>query len=66
MSHDTSQTPFILSASIRENICFGLPYDEKRYQAVIEACALLPDLGTFAYGDLTMVGSKGYSLSGGQ
>ena len=28
----------------QENILFGLPYDEERYQLAVEAAALLPDL----------------------
>jgi hypothetical protein len=42
-------------ATIRDNIIFGSKggYDEVRYQAVIEACALLPDLGVLDAGDLT-------------
>ena len=35
-----SQEAWIFSATMRENILFGLPYDYERYNAVIEACAL--------------------------
>jgi hypothetical protein len=42
-------------ATIRDNIIFGSKngYEEVRYQAVIEACALNPDLTILDAGDLT-------------
>lgn len=61
-----SQTPWIENASIKDNILFGLPYDETRYTKVIAACALEQDLGMLDDGDLTEVGAQGISLSGGQ
>lgn len=35
-----AQTPWLQQKSIKENILFGEPYDEKRYDMTIEACAL--------------------------
>ena len=35
-----SQEAWVFSATLRNNILFGLPYDPKKYDAVIEACAL--------------------------
>ncbi|KAG0356750.1 hypothetical protein BGZ54_000613 [Gamsiella multidivaricata] len=61
-----SQYPWLQQASIRENIMFGLPFESERYQHVLEACALLPDLAVFEHGDLTEIGEKGITLSGGQ
>ncbi|CZT08517.1 probable multidrug resistance-associated protein 1 [Rhynchosporium graminicola] len=61
-----AQTPWIENASIRDNVLFGLPLDEIRYNKVLEACALEQDLGLFDDGDLTEVGAQGISLSGGQ
>ena len=52
--------------SIRENILFGLPYDEDRYNKVIRACALVKDLEIFEHCDKTEVGEKGITVSGGQ
>ncbi|KAI0258755.1 hypothetical protein BC834DRAFT_974824 [Gloeopeniophorella convolvens] len=48
------------------NILFGAPYDEERYKKVIYQCGLEQDLGLFEAGDLTEVGEKGLTLSGGQ
>lgn len=42
------QTAFIFGASVRDNILFGLPYDEARYERAIQAAALGPDLVQFA------------------
>ncbi|KAG5647718.1 hypothetical protein DXG03_008441 [Asterophora parasitica] len=55
-------------ATIRDNIIFGSPhgFDEGRYHAVIEACALVKDLEMFDAGDQTEIGEKGITLSGGQ
>jgi len=36
-----SQTPWILNATIRDNIIFGLPINEARYEKVLNICQLL-------------------------
>ncbi|KAJ7121096.1 multidrug resistance-associated ABC transporter [Mycena epipterygia] len=61
-----AQTPYLRSQSIRENILFGSPHNDSRYRAVIECCALRPDLDLLEDGDSTQIGSKGVTLSGGQ
>ena len=38
------QSPFIYNATVRENILFGLPYEEERYRRAIAAAALGADL----------------------
>ncbi|KAG8769118.1 hypothetical protein FRC12_005151 [Ceratobasidium sp. 428] len=60
------QTAWIQSISIRDNIIFGQPYDEKKYQDIVEQVCLQPDFDMLPHGDLTEVGEKGISLSGGQ
>ena len=61
------QTPFILNRTLRDNILFGLPYDQKRYDRVLDACCLRPDLEQLGdTGDLTEIGERGVTLSGGQ
>ncbi|KAJ7077902.1 P-loop containing nucleoside triphosphate hydrolase protein [Mycena belliarum] len=60
------QNPWIMSMTIRDNICFNHEYEPDFYASVIEACALAPDIALFAQGDLTEVGEKGITLSGGQ
>lgn len=61
-----SQQPWLVGASIRENIVFGSPWDEKRYKDTILACQLERDLEIFELGDETEVGEKGTACSGGQ
>ena len=42
-------------ATIKDNIIFGSPspFDEARYQSVLDACALRQDLAIFDAGDMT-------------
>ncbi|KAK0487292.1 P-loop containing nucleoside triphosphate hydrolase protein [Armillaria novae-zelandiae] len=61
-----AQESWVQSDSIRNNIIFGSPYEEDRYNQVIDQCALLPDLALFEAGDRTEVGENGLTLSGGQ
>lgn len=57
-----AQTPWLRHQSIKENILFGYPYDEERYEAVVEACALSPDLQMLEDGDATEIGAR-YGLA---
>ena len=43
-----AQQPWLQHSSIQDNILFGQPMDPKRYDDVLEACALKPDLATSA------------------
>ena len=79
-----SQEAWIFSATLRENILFGKPYDSEKYSTVIDACALdkvhghigvydvvsldlwWQDIKQLVDGDLTLVGERGVTLSGGQ
>ncbi|KAJ7725290.1 hypothetical protein DFH07DRAFT_970902 [Mycena maculata] len=61
-----AQSPWLQHRSIRENILFGSPMDEARYNDVVECCALKPDFEMLEDGDATEIGVKGVSLSGGQ
>ncbi|KAL5494990.1 hypothetical protein ACEPAI_452 [Sanghuangporus weigelae] len=60
------QTAWIQNASIRENICFGRPFDEERYWRAVRDSCLERDLELLPHYDQTEVGEKGISLSGGQ
>lgn len=61
-----SQEPWIFGESLRDNILVGRPYDQDRYEAVVQACALERDLDLLPDGDATLVGPRGVALSGGQ
>ena len=61
-----SQIPFILNATVRDNILFGEPYDKLRYERVLDACCLTTDIEQFHSKDLTEIGERGVTLSGGQ
>ncbi|PON35730.1 ATP-binding cassette containing protein [Parasponia andersonii] len=61
-----SQTSWIQSGTIRDNILYGKTMDKDQYQKAIEACALDKDLNSFDHGDLTEIGQRGINLSGGQ
>lgn len=60
------QQAWIQNATLKDNILFGSELDEARYQQVLKACALLPDLALLPAGDQTEIGEKGINLSGGQ
>ncbi|KAI8894568.1 P-loop containing nucleoside triphosphate hydrolase protein [Globomyces pollinis-pini] len=61
-----SQSPWILSGTIKSNILFGAPFDKERFEQVIEVCALTRDLTLFPNGVDTILGERGVTLSGGQ
>ena len=61
-----AQEAWLVNATVKENIIFASPVDEKRYRAVLKACALERDIEILDAGDQTLVGEKGISLSGGQ
>jgi len=61
-----AQIPWIENATIKDNILFGLPYNETRYKKVLFACALIKDLEMLPDGELTDIGANGVNLSGGQ
>ncbi|KAL4488820.1 hypothetical protein ABPG72_016473 [Tetrahymena utriculariae] len=63
------QSPWLQNSSLRDNIIFGLPFEEDKYYKVIEKCQLTVDLQNkevFPLGDLTEIGERGVNLSGGQ
>ena len=61
-----SQKPWIRNATLKENIIFGHPFEEKKYKECVEFSGLEDDLKILKDGDETVIGDKGINLSGGQ
>ena len=61
-----SQTPWVYSGTVRDNIVFGKEFHEQKYRKVIEVCDLEKDIASFTKLDLTEIGQRGVILSGGQ
>jgi ATP-binding cassette, subfamily C (CFTR/MRP), member 1 len=60
------QQAWIQNATLQDNILFGRAMDKIRYEQVLKACALKPDIEILPGGDQTEIGEKGINLSGGQ
>ncbi|KAK2664213.1 hypothetical protein Ddye_002787 [Dipteronia dyeriana] len=61
-----SQTAWIQTGTIQENILFGSTMDATRYQQVLDKSCLDKDLEMLPFGCLTEIGERGLNLSGGQ
>jgi ABC-type multidrug transport system fused ATPase/permease subunit len=60
------QSAWIQNATVQDNIIFGRELDEERFQRVIDACSLRPDLEILPRGRYAQIGERGINLSGGQ
>lgn len=60
------QEPWIMLGTVRENIVLGSRVNEEHYWEVVRMCGLLPDLSQMKKGDLTVIGDRGSTISGGQ
>ena len=60
------QQAFIINATLRDNVLFGLPYDAAHYEHCVAISCLDTDLRMLAGGDQTELGDKGVNLSGGE
>jgi ATP-binding cassette subfamily C (CFTR/MRP) protein 1 len=61
-----SQSPWLQNCSIRDNIVGAGTIDVEWYYSVVQICALEQDFAQMPLKDLTIVGSRGVVLSGGQ
>ncbi|KAF9155878.1 hypothetical protein BG015_008240 [Linnemannia schmuckeri] len=61
-----AQTAWLQNGTVRDNILFGKAFNQERYSAVLEGCALTTDLDVLEFNDLTEIGEQGVTLSGGQ
>ncbi|XP_038069245.1 ATP-binding cassette sub-family C member 9-like, partial [Patiria miniata] len=55
----SAQRAWLLNASLRNNILFGQEFEQDKYQAVVSACSLQPDIDILPAGDQTEIGEKG-------
>lgn len=60
------QQPWLINGTIQDNILGQSTFDGKWYDTVVKSCALDRDFEALPLGNLTPIGSKGISLSGGQ
>jgi len=60
------QLPRLFSGTLRDNILLGAEVRDDDVAAALRAAVLDADLGTFAQGLDTLIGSRGVRLSGGQ
>lgn len=56
-----AQSPWVVNATLKENILFGRQYDKDKFEAVLSACALGPDLEILPDGLETEIGEKANS-----
>lgn len=61
-----SQTPYLVNASIRENIITHYMYERDWYLIVLQATALLNEVSAMPNGEDTIIGINGSKLSGSQ
>ncbi|XP_005727589.1 multidrug resistance-associated protein 9 [Pundamilia nyererei] len=61
-----SQQAWIFHGTVQENILMGEPFDQTKYDRVVDVCSLRADLKILPFGDQTEIGERGLNLSGGQ
>ena len=60
------QQSWIFNATVKDNILFGAPFDQARYDKALRVSCLDSDIQLFSNGDQTEIGEKGGNISGGQ
>ncbi|KAM3207796.1 hypothetical protein ACQJBY_062832 [Aegilops geniculata] len=61
-----SQSAWIQTGTVQDNILFGSSMDRERYNNTLLRCSLVKDLEMLPHGDCTQIGERGVNLSGGQ
>ena len=62
----SAQQAWLVNETVKNNILFGKPYDEKKYKDVLHVCCLEDDLKVLQGGSECEIGERGINLSGGQ
>ena len=52
------QQAWIQNATVKDNILFGTELDQRKYDQVVDACALKSDFEILTGGDMTEIGEK--------
>lgn len=58
-----AQTAWIMDGTLRENVLMGREFDSTKYDEIIDACGLRPDIARFHSGDQTLLGDRGIQCS---
>ena len=53
-----AQQAWIQNKTLKDNILFSKELDAKKYDKILDACALKPDLEILPGGDMTEIGEK--------
>jgi len=61
-----AQVPWVLNATLVDNVTFGSEFDGARFAACVDRCALRDDLAQLPGGAQCEIGERGINLSGGQ
>lgn len=61
-----SQSPWVRNTSVKENVLFGLPFNETQYKKALELSYFQEVLDEMPCGDETIVEEQSGNLSGGQ
>lgn len=61
-----AQEAFLINDTVRNNILFGIDYEENSYREAIDLSQLNQDLKELPGGEFTEIGERGINLSGGQ
>jgi len=61
-----AQESWLFAGTVRENILFGEEFNKQLYHDVVQVSALEDDLKQLSNGDMTEIGERGMSLSGGR
>jgi ABC-type multidrug transport system fused ATPase/permease subunit len=61
------QEPWIIGASVVDNIILDMPFDKAKFDSIVNACGLVDDIEhQFPQHAETILGEKGVNVSGGQ
>ena len=58
-----AQSAWIMVGTLKENVLMGREFDTAKYDEVIHACGLSPDIARFHSGDQTLLGDRGIQCS---